>query len=231
MSLSPPLDVRVVTPRLELHGATDELLERLAPLVRAGQATADPPPWDDPSSFYESDPEARVQGWLRGVWRGRGTVTPARWRLYFAVLVDGEPVGMQDVIGDEFDAFGTVETSSWIASDVRQRGVGTETRSAILNLAFDGLGAQEAHSEAAVDNAGSNGISERLGYERNGTSWATHQGKPVLGQRWKLDRATWEAGRRDDMTMTGVEACRTTLGVGEPPAREPAAAEELHRGP
>jgi len=29
----------------ELRGATDELLERLAPLVRSGKATADPPPW------------------------------------------------------------------------------------------------------------------------------------------------------------------------------------------
>ncbi len=96
-------------------------------------------------------------------------------------------------------------------------------RSAILHLAFEGLSAKEAHSEGAVDNAGSNSISERLGYEPNGTSWATHQGKPVLGQRWKLDRATWEAGRRDDITMTGVEECRTTLGIGGPPTRSPTA--------
>ena len=34
-------------------------------------------------------------------------------------------------------------------------------RSAILHLAFDGLGAAEAHSEAALDNAGSNGVSRR----------------------------------------------------------------------
>ena len=216
MSPYPPLDVRIVTPRLELRGATDGLLERLAPLVRAGEATADPPPWDDPSSFYEDDPDRRVEGWLRGVWRGRGTVSPDRWRLHFAVMVDDEPVGMQDVIGDEFDTFGTVETSSWISTAVRGRGIGTETRAAILHLAFDGLGAREAHSEAAVDNAGSNAISERLGYERNGTSWATHEGKPVLGQRWLLRRETWAARRRDDITMHGIGACRTTLGIEAP---------------
>lgn len=221
MSFYPPLDVRVVTPRLELRGATDELLERLAPLVRAGKATADPPPWDDPSSFYEPDPDRRVEGWLRGVWRGRGTVSPDRWRLHFAVMVDGEPVGMQDVIGDEFDTFGTVETSSWISTDVRGRGIGSETRAAILHLAFEGLGAREAHSEAAVDNVGSNAVSERLGYERNGTSWATHRGEPVLGQRWLLGRETWEAGRRDDITMHGIGACRATLGIEMTQARDP----------
>jgi len=67
-------------------------------------------------------------------------------------------------------------------------------RSAILHLAFEGLGAQEAHSEAGINNAGSNAISERLGYERNGVAWATHQGQPVLGQRWRLVRETWAAG-------------------------------------
>jgi RimJ/RimL family protein N-acetyltransferase len=181
--------------------------------VRAGLANADPPPWDDPNSIYEPDPDRRVEGWLRGVWRGRGTVSPERWRLHFVVMLDGEPVGMQDVIGDEFDTFGTVETSSWVSADVRRRGIGIEIRSAILHLAFEGLGALEAVSEAAIDNHGSNRISERLGYERNGTSWATHQGKPVLGQRWRLDRETWAGRRRGDIAMNGVEACRTTLGM------------------
>ena len=217
MSLYPPLDVRVITPRLELRGATDGLLERLAPLVRSGGAMADPPPWDDPCAFYESDPDVRVHKWLQGVWRGRGTVSADRWRLNFVVMVDGEPVGQQDLTGDEFDTFGTVETTSWVSTEARQRGIGTEIRSAILNLAFEGLGAAEAHSEAAVDNAGSNRVSERLGYERNGTAWATHQGKPVLGQRWRLDRETWLTHRRDDIAMTGIEGCRAVLGLPEPP--------------
>jgi RimJ/RimL family protein N-acetyltransferase len=208
----PPLDVRVDTPRLELHGATDDLLERLAPIVRSGKATADPPPWDDPSSFYEPDPDVRVQKWLQGIWRGRGTVRPELWRLYFVVIVDREPIGMQGLIGDQFDSFGTVETTSWLSSDTRRRGIGTEMRAAILHLAFEGLGAEEAHGEAAVDNAGSNGVSERLGYERNGTAWATHQGQPVLGQRWRLGRETWADRRRNDIAMSGVEECRATLG-------------------
>jgi len=217
MLLYPPLNLRVVTPRLELRGANDDLLNRLAPVVGSGKATADPPPWDDPSPFYEPDPDVRVHKWLRGIWRGRGTVRPELWRLYFVVVVDGEPIGMQDVIGDQFDSFGTVETSSWVSSDARQRGIGTEMRSAILHFAFDGLGAEEAHSEAAVENAGSNGVSERLGYERNGTAWATHQGQPVLGQRWRLGRETWADRRRNDIAMSGVEECRAALGLQQRP--------------
>jgi len=213
MSPYPLFNLRVVTPKLELRAATDEMLERLVPAIRAGEATADPPPWDDPSAFYEPDPGVRVNKWLQGIWRGRGTVRPDRWRLYFVVMVNEEPVGMQDVIGDEFDSFGTVETSSWLSSGLRQRGIGTEMRSAILHLAFEGFGAKEAVSEAGVDNAGSNGISERLGYRRNGTAWATHQGKPVHGQRWLLNRDAWLKTRRDDIELFGVNDCRAVLGL------------------
>ena len=213
MSLYAPLDVWVSTPRLELRGATDELLETLAPLVAAGKATAEPPPWDDPSAFYENDPEVRVAKWLQGVWHARGTVRADAWRLAFIVVVDGEPVGQQDLTGSDFDSFGTVESTSWVSTDVRRRGIGTEMRAAILHLAFKGLGAAEAHSEGAFDNVGSNAVSERLGYERNGVAWATHQGKPVLGQRWRLNRTTWELNRRSDITMTGIAECRQVLGI------------------
>ena len=223
MSLYPPLNVRISTPHLELRGATDNLLEALAPLVAAGKATADPPPWDDPSAFYEADPDVRVATWLQGAWRARGTVGPDAWRLAFVVLVDEEPVGQQDLSGHDFDSFGTVDSTSWVSSDHRRRGIATEMRSAILHLAFAGLGAAEAHSEGAADNVGSNAVSERLGYERNGSAWATHQGKPVLGQRWRLTRAAWEPRRRDDITMAGVAECRRILGItaGPPASGQP----------
>ncbi len=213
MSIYAPLNVRVATPRLELRGATDDLLEALAPLVAAGKATADPPPWDDPSAFYEPEPDVRVAKWMQGVWRARGTVRPDAWRLGFVVLADGQPIGQQDLTGHDFNTFGTVETTSWVSSDVRRRGFGSEMRAAILHLAFDGLGASEAHSEGAVDNVGSNAVSERLGYEPNGVAWATHEGKPVLGRRWRLERQAWERQRRSDIAMSGVAECRHVLAI------------------
>jgi RimJ/RimL family protein N-acetyltransferase len=203
--------VRVTTPTLELRGATDNLLDELADVVRAGKAHADPAPYDDPMSFYEPDPDVRVAQWLRAIWRGRGKVEPDAWRLYFVVVADGHAVGMQDLIGVNFSTFGTVSSFSWLADDQRGRGLGHEMRAAILHLAFDGLGAKEASSDAFVDNHGSNAISRDLGYEPNGSDWATRQGEPALMNRWRLTRDNWEQRRRDNIRLHNTEACRTSL--------------------
>jgi RimJ/RimL family protein N-acetyltransferase len=207
----PLLDVRVSTPRLELRGATDELLDQLAEAVRAGKTHADPAPYDDPMSFYESDPDLRVAKWLRAVWRRRGAVEPDAWRLNFVVMVDGRPVGEQTLSGVQFAVLGTVTTFSWLSSDLRARGLGREMREAILHLAFDGLGAKEASSDAFVDNAGSNAISRRLGYQPNGFEWATRRGDPALLNRWRLTRDTWAPRRRDDIRLHNIQACHAML--------------------
>jgi hypothetical protein len=111
---------------LELRGATDELLDQLAEVVRAGKTQAHPAPYDDPMSFYEPDPARRVAKWLRSIWRRRGNVEPDAWRLYFVVMVDGRPVGEQALTGVDFSAIGTVTTFSWLSIDQRGRGLGHE---------------------------------------------------------------------------------------------------------
>ncbi len=211
MKSYPLLDVRVSTPTLELRGATDELLDQLADVVRSGKTQADPAPFDDPMSFYESDPDLRVAMWLRAIWRGRGRVGPEAWRLYFVVMVDGRPVGEQTLSGVDFSTLGTVTTFSWLSADLRGRGLGHEMRAAVLHLAFAGLGATEAASDAFVDNVGSNAISRGLGYDPNGFDWATRRGEPALLNRWRLTRDSWEQRRRDDIELHGVEACHALL--------------------
>ncbi|MDQ6934820.1 MAG: GNAT family N-acetyltransferase [Actinomycetota bacterium] len=211
MTNYPPLDVRVSTPRLELRGATDELLDQLAEVVRAGKAHADPLPYDDPMSFYEPDPDLRVAKWLRAIWRGRGKVETDAWRLYFVVVVNGHPVGMQDLIGVSFSTFGTVMSFSWLSTDQRGRGLGREMREAILHLAFEGFGATEARSDAFVDNHGSNAISRDLGYAPNGSDWATRRGEPALLNRWRITRQKWEQRRRTDVQLHNVDACKALL--------------------
>jgi RimJ/RimL family protein N-acetyltransferase len=208
----PPLNVTVTTPRLTLAGASDDLLERLVPVVRAGIADSRPWPFDDPISFYADNPDREWQ-WLRGIWRGRGTVSAQKWRLYFVVLADGQPVGMQDLVGRDFDRFGTVSSFSWLAPAARGRGLGREMRAAVLHLAFAGLDAREAGSDAFADNEASNRVSRALGYEPNGTDWDTRRGEPALIQRWRLTRAAWQRVRRDDITVGGVAACRPVLGL------------------
>jgi RimJ/RimL family protein N-acetyltransferase len=86
-------------------------------------------------------------------------------------------------------------------------------RAAVLHLAFAGLGAGEATSEAFIDNHASNGVSQALGYEPNGTSWATRRGAAAPLQRWRLTRDGWHRIRRDDIELAGVQQCLPVLGL------------------
>jgi RimJ/RimL family protein N-acetyltransferase len=208
----PPFQVEVTTPRLRLLAATDDVLERLVPVVRDGVVQGDELPFDDPMSLYEQSPVREWQ-WLKAVWRGRARTEPSWWRLYFAVELDGDLVGMQDLIADDFRTYRGVTTFSWLAPAARGGGVGREMRAAILQLAFAGLGASEAISEAFFDNAASNAVSRGLGYEENGTTWATRRGSPCELQRWKLPRAGWEARARPDIRLSGVDECLPFLGL------------------
>jgi RimJ/RimL family protein N-acetyltransferase len=211
----PPLNIEVRTPRLTLLGATDDLLERLVPIVQAGVVEPGQMPFDDPMSLYEDSPQ-REWKWLRAIWAGRARADPQWWRLYFVVMADGRPVGMQDLIGTDFASLGTVSTFSWLQPSSRRRGFGTEMRVAILHLAFAGLNAREASSEAFTDNPASNSVSKALGYEPNGTTWATRRGNPAMLAAWKLTRKRWEQSQRDDIQLTGVEACLPVLGIDRP---------------
>ena len=211
-SAYPPLNVQVHTPVLSLLAATDELLESLVPTVRKGVANEAPWPFDDPMSLYKDVPD-REWGWLRGVWAGRARVDPSFWRLYFVVVVDEEPVGVQDLIGTDFGTFGTVDTFSWLDPGMRSRGLGREMRQAVLHLAFEGLGARRAQSEAFFDNQASNSVSAALGYRPNGVNWATRRGEAAELRRWLLTREQWLARRREDIELVGVDACRPVLGI------------------
>ncbi|MFC7648372.1 GNAT family N-acetyltransferase [Streptosporangium lutulentum] len=182
-------------------------------MVRKGVAVSEPWPFDDPMSLYRESPE-REWAWLRGIWAGRARVSEDFWRLYFVVVVDGEPVGMQDLIGLKFTTFGTVGTFSWLDPEVRGRGLGKEIRQAVLHLAFEGFEAREASSEAFHDNLASNRVSESLGYEPNGATWDTRRGEAAAMNRWRLTRERWAATRRDDIELIGVAGCRPVLGIG-----------------
>ena len=210
----PALDLVIRTPRVELRGATDDLLEELVPVINAGvYDTRAPLPFDDPMSFYEESP-VREWRWFRAIWAGRSRVDADEWwRLYFVVLYDGAPIGMQDLTGVSFRTLRTVATFSWLGLPYQGKGIGREMRSAVLHLAFDGLGAQRAESEAFHDNQASNRVSQALGYERNGTSWATRKGAPAPLARYVLTRERWMERRRDDIVVSGLEPCVAMLSL------------------
>jgi RimJ/RimL family protein N-acetyltransferase len=212
----PPFDLAVRTPRLELRGATDARLLELLPVIEAGiYDPSRPLPFDDPMSLYDESP-AREQRWLRAIWAGRSRVEPDEWwRLYFVVFVDGAAVGVQDLTGTCFRRSRTVHTFSWLGLAFQGSGIGREMRSAVLHLAFDGLDAERAESEAFADNDASNRVSLALGYEPNGTGRGTRKGAEAPMARYLLTRDRWLTQRRDDIELAGVERCREMLGLAE----------------
>lgn len=118
---------------------------------------------------------------------------------------------MQDIIGTSFDPYGTAVKFSSLSAELRGRGLGREMRDAMLHLCFEGFGAAEASSETFLDNVGSNRVSQALGYERNGMTWATRRGHPEQMQRWRIAQEKWLPARRSDVTMSGVDACGQAL--------------------
>jgi len=89
-------------------------------------------------------------------------------------------------------------------------------RAAVLELAFAGLGAEFATSQAFDHNAASYGVSRKLGYRDDGIERHLVRGASTVGRRVRLDRAGWAAHRTIDVTIEGLEPCLPMFGLAEP---------------
>ncbi|MFN0145507.1 MAG: hypothetical protein ACKVT1_03275 [Dehalococcoidia bacterium] len=108
----PLFDLAIKTPRLELRYATDELLLGLVD-VADDVISPGTMPFDGDASFYDLSSAGRRR-WLAGQWGARARTSPAWWVLVFAVVVEGRPVGTQEITGANFSALRTVDTFSWL---------------------------------------------------------------------------------------------------------------------
>jgi RimJ/RimL family protein N-acetyltransferase len=208
----PLFDLVVTTPRLELRYATDDILSTLA-TFRSGQVLGPgEEPFDGESSFY-LDPPASHWKALLGEWGARAKTSPDWWHLSFGVVLDGEVVGQQNITAADFVRVRTVNSFSFLSREHQGRGLGKEMRAAVLHLAFAGLDAERAESDAFEDNLASQGVSRSLGYEPNGTMLATRPAGTATMLRFLLTRAAWERSRRDDIAITGLAECLPVLGL------------------
>ena len=130
--------------------------------------------------------------------------------------MDGQVVGVQDMNAEHFATLRSVHTGSWLGLAHQGQGLGKEMRQAILHLAFAGLGAQEAHSGAFFDNAPSLATSRAVGYQANGETLAPRRDGVARIINVRIDRATWEERRRDDIEIVGLEAC-LSMFIAAPP--------------
>jgi RimJ/RimL family protein N-acetyltransferase len=191
--------LRVRTPRLELRLPDRDELVALAAVARAG---IHPPermpfyvPWSDRAQLPEfvdefvAYHEGRLTGW-----------DDERWSLGLVAFHEGRPVGEQSLrrAGDVAD------TGSWLGAAWQNRGLGTEMRAGVLELAFRGLGFAEASSGSFVDNPQSQRVSERLGYRRVGTATHAPRGEPVEEILYRIAREDWRCPCA--VELVGVEA-------------------------
>ena len=138
----PFFDLRISCGDVVLRGVTDADLD---PLLAVLPDDLDHDPGHQP--FLDATADRR-RVFAAEIWKHRGTWSPASWCLDLAVEVDGRVVGVQALEGEEFPLLRTVDSYSWLATEVRGRGLATAMRTAVLALAFDHLGAVAAVSSA-----------------------------------------------------------------------------------
>lgn len=148
---------------------------------------------------------------LQWYWRALGDWRADHWRLPFAVWFESELVGFQELEAERFSSLGTVETSSWLVTEARRRSIGKEMRAAVLNLAFEHLGATVATSGAWEDNVASLGVSRSLGYVDNGWFVHDHLGRVGRQRRVVLEKQHWDAGAWPTQVV-GLDRCRAWFG-------------------
>ncbi|TFD85849.1 N-acetyltransferase [Cryobacterium lactosi] len=209
--LWPLLDLRLTTSRLVLRCPTDDELAALADLAAAGVHNPGERPYLTP--WTEGTPQQTAVHVVQQHRSRRGDWSPDSWALDLGLFCDDRPVGMVALRGREFPIRREVKTESWLGLAHHRQGLGTEARSALLHLAFAGLGAHSALTEVFQDNAGMQGVSRRLGYRHDGISRDVRDGQFLISDRLRLNRDDWFATDRMRVDITGLAPCLPSFGL------------------
>lgn len=207
----PLFGLRLTTPRLELRVADLDDMGQLAGVAASG--VHDPAVQPFVAAWTDGSPEQSARNTLQWMWGQWARWSPEQWSLQFVVVADGVVIGTQDVGATRFATLREVGTGSWLGRAHHGRGYGTEMRAAVLELAFEGLGAEYATSEAFADNAASYRVSRKLGYVDDGIERHVIRGEPAVGRRLRLDREGWSAARRVPVTIAGLGSCLAMFGL------------------
>jgi RimJ/RimL family protein N-acetyltransferase len=211
--------LRLRTERLELRLPDDDELPALAHLAEEGIH----PPETMPFEVAWTDGVGKtgfVEGFL-GFHHGLLDAWRAdKWEVAFAVfdVATGEPMGVQGVSGERFAPARRIVTGSWLGPRFQGRGFGTDMRSAVLDFAFAGLGAEVAVSGHADGNLQSMRVSQKLGYEKVSEQYIEPRGYPILQHMLELPRERWAVSERIPVGIAGLVACLPLFGLPNYPA-------------
>jgi len=191
---------------------SDADLVGLVDAVRAGIHDPATMPFD--SGWTDAESPELERGALQYWWKGRGLFSPTAWDLTFAVILDGEVIGAQNLTAADFPALRQAETGSWLTMAHHGKGIGKEMRRAVLHFAFSALEAEAVTSAAFADNPASQGVSLAVGYEPNGRSIGARRGEAGEQVRFRITKQRWLDTRTDlSVDVHGFEACRDMFGL------------------
>lgn len=210
MDLAPLFDLRLRTPRLELRLGTPEEIDELGALATRGIH----PPEEMPFGVAWSD-QIGAPGFL-DEFRAYHAQRLATWRVDswsagFLVWEGSVLAGAMGISAERFGAERTVTTGSWLGAAFQGRGIGTEMRVAVLELAFRGLGAVAATSGWLEGNRASARVSEKLGYHETGVSEIRPRGVPIPHHDLRLERAAWTPPV--PVELSGLESALPLFGA------------------
>lgn len=194
--------LKLATRRLELRVPNDDELSELARVAANGVHKPGEQPFLTP--WTDLPPRERALHVMQQHWSRRGAWRVEDWALEMGVFRGDHPVGMVTLKARNFSVLREVKTESWLGREFHRQGIGTEARTALLGLAFEGLGAVSAMTEVFQDNAGSQGVSHRLGYLHDGTSRDVLAGRVVVSDRLRLDVSDWAPNDPTDLVVAGL---------------------------
>jgi RimJ/RimL family protein N-acetyltransferase len=206
MDLAPLFGLRLRTPRLELRLPTSEELDALREVALGG---IHPPEFMPFTVAWTDEPD--LAGFLPYHEEQRRNWSPEAWHLELCVFVDGKPAGIQALESTDFAGTRTVGTGSWLGRGFQGRGVGTEMRTAVLELAFRGLGAERARSGAVDGNIASLRVAEKLGYQEIGHGTVAPRGVDQPHTDVELRREDWRPPVA--VEIEGLGACLPLFGL------------------
>ncbi|MDQ2754154.1 MAG: GNAT family N-acetyltransferase [Actinomycetota bacterium] len=211
-ALWPLVDLRIRVGDIELRLPEEADLAALAALAAAGIHDPAKMPFSTPWS--DAPPDERARSVVQWHWKGRAEWTPPNWHLQLVTVKSGQIVGTQSIQAKDFAITREVDTGSWLGRAHQGGGVGTAMRAGVLHLAFSGLGATAARSGAFTDNPASRRVSEKLGYQADGTETLARRGAPASLCRWILTRSAWEASaNRPVVEIAGLSPCLELFGA------------------
>jgi RimJ/RimL family protein N-acetyltransferase len=212
LTTAPLYELCLRTPRLELRLGNREELAALARLAQEGIHPPEEMPfavaWTD-----RSDEEGFVESFVEFHEAALRDWRPDKWSLNLLVFVEALLAGSQTIGAEDFASTRTVGTGSWLGKRFQRRGLGTEMRAAVLELAFGELGAEAATSGAIVGNEASKRVSEKLGYTSTGTSTVSPRGEPLTHFDLRIERDAWASPV--PVEIAGLDGCLPLFGLSE----------------